>query len=140
METQGQERSDHLTRSEGILTSRTRHLSKNLIVLQALCNRTMADSYPVKKPSSSPARAPATELPVRDHLVWSIANTFCMNVCCLGLIAILFSVKSRDQKLIGNRTRAQNYGSIALALNITATLIVCSFIIFLIRYIGVRLR
>ncbi|KAE8607069.1 hypothetical protein XENTR_v10010989 [Xenopus tropicalis] len=82
----------------------------------------------------------ATELPVRDHLVWSIANTFCMNVCCLGLIAILFSVKSRDQKLIGNRTRAQNYGSIALALNITATVIYGIVIISLIIYISVGWR
>ncbi|CAJ0947852.1 unnamed protein product [Ranitomeya imitator] len=31
--------------------------------------------------------------PVRDHVIWSILNFFYMNFCCLGLIALIFSVK-----------------------------------------------
>ncbi|GCB85190.1 hypothetical protein scyTo_0025874, partial [Scyliorhinus torazame] len=31
--------------------------------------------------------------PVRDHLLWSIFNFFYMNFCCLGFVALVFSVK-----------------------------------------------
>lgn len=31
----------------------------------------------------------------RDHLVWSIFNTIYMNFCCLGFVALAFSVKVR---------------------------------------------
>lgn len=33
--------------------------------------------------------------PVRDHLIWSLFNTMYMNILCLGLIALVFSVKVR---------------------------------------------
>nr|XP_014352941.1 PREDICTED: interferon-induced transmembrane protein 3-like [Latimeria chalumnae] len=36
---------------------------------------------------------PSTEAP-RDHLLWSIFNTIYMNFCCLGFLALVFSVKS----------------------------------------------
>lgn len=31
--------------------------------------------------------------PPRDHLIWSIFNTIYMNFCCLGFVALAFSVK-----------------------------------------------
>ncbi|XP_053576490.1 dispanin subfamily A member 2b [Bombina bombina] len=63
----------------------------------------------------------SNEKPVRDHLVWSIFNLIYMNFCCLGLMALVFSVKSRDRKLVGDRNGATSYGSTSRSLNIAAT-------------------
>ncbi|XP_056384405.1 interferon-induced transmembrane protein 1-like [Hyla sarda] len=63
------------------------------------------------------------QAPVRDHVIWSIVNTFYMNFCCLGLIALIFSVKSRDQKMVGNYNEARNYGARARSLNIASTVL-----------------
>uniref|UniRef100_A0A6I8S6K6 Uncharacterized protein n=1 Tax=Xenopus tropicalis TaxID=8364 RepID=A0A6I8S6K6_XENTR len=30
---------------------------------------------------------------VRDHFVWSVFNTVYMNICCLGLLALSYSVE-----------------------------------------------
>ncbi|KAM4617383.1 dispanin subfamily A member 2b-like [Discoglossus pictus] len=68
---------------------------------------------------------------VRDHLVWSIFNLFYMNFCCLGLIALVFSVKSRDRKLVGDKSGARSYGTTSYSLNIAATVLsIISLIIF----------
>ncbi|NP_001079806.1 uncharacterized protein LOC379496 [Xenopus laevis] len=61
--------------------------------------------------------------PVRDHLVWSIFNTLYFNFCCLGLLAMLYSVKSRDRKVMGDRSGAMSFAGTARGLNITATLL-----------------
>ncbi|NWT14139.1 IFM2 protein, partial [Vireo altiloquus] len=61
--------------------------------------------------------------PPRDHLVWSLFNTVYGNVCCLGLLAFVFSVKSRDRKVLGDYSGALSYGSTAKYLNITALVI-----------------
>lgn len=45
------------------------------------------------KRDSSPTTA--TSAPPRDHLIWSIFNTIYMNFCCLGFVALAFSVKVR---------------------------------------------
>uniref|UniRef100_A0A8V5FU67 Uncharacterized protein n=1 Tax=Melopsittacus undulatus TaxID=13146 RepID=A0A8V5FU67_MELUD len=58
--------------------------------------------------------------PPRDHLVWSICTMLYANVCCLGLLALVYSVKSRDRKVLGDYSAAQSYGSTARQLNITA--------------------
>ncbi|KAM8939196.1 dispanin subfamily A member 2b-like [Pelodytes ibericus] len=63
-----------------------------------------------------------TETVVKDHLVWSIFNTAYLNFCCLGLIALVFSVKSRDRKLFGDLSGAKSYGSTAFSLNLAATI------------------
>ncbi|XP_051885286.1 dispanin subfamily A member 2b-like [Pristis pectinata] len=71
-------------------------------------------------------------LPVRDHLPWSIFNLLYMNICCLGFTAMVFSVKSRDRKVVGDIEGAQHYGSTARSLNIAATLLsIIVFIIFI---------
>ncbi|XP_077316870.1 dispanin subfamily A member 2b-like [Lithobates pipiens] len=59
--------------------------------------------------------------PVRDHLIWSLFNTMYMNILCLGLIALVFSIKSRDMKQLGDRSGALSYGSTARSMNIAAT-------------------
>lgn len=55
----------------------------------------MDTSYPREDylPAAAHKRQPPA-LP-RDHLVWSIFNTIYMNFCCLGFVALAFSVKVR---------------------------------------------
>ncbi|CAI9546632.1 unnamed protein product [Staurois parvus] len=59
--------------------------------------------------------------PVRDHVLWSMFNTMYMNIFCLGLLALVFSIKSRDRKQLGDRSGAISYGSTARCMNIAAT-------------------
>lgn len=58
--------------------------------------------------------------PPRDHLIWSVFNTIYMNFCCLGFMALVFSVKARDRKVVGDMNGAKSYGSTAKCLNIAA--------------------
>ncbi|XP_069760659.1 dispanin subfamily A member 2b isoform X2 [Narcine bancroftii] len=67
---------------------------------------------------------------VRDHLLWSLFNFSYLNCCCLGFIATVFSVKSRDRKVVGDVEGARHYGSTARSLNIAAT--VLGILIFII--------
>ncbi|XP_009959890.1 PREDICTED: interferon-induced transmembrane protein 5, partial [Leptosomus discolor] len=59
----------------------------------------MDTSYPREDylPAPSHKREPSPTVlvsrPPRDHLVWSIFNTIYMNFCCLGFVALAFSVK-----------------------------------------------
>ncbi|CAN2391622.1 Interferon-induced transmembrane protein, partial [Pristimantis euphronides] len=61
--------------------------------------------------------------PVRDHIIWSLFNTMYFNFCCLGFLAFIFSIKSRDRKLHGDRNSAVSYASTARSLNIAATVL-----------------
>ncbi|XP_041053424.1 dispanin subfamily A member 2b-like [Carcharodon carcharias] len=71
-------------------------------------------------------------LPVRDHLLWSIFNFFYLNFCCLGFVALVFSVKSRDRKVVGDAEGARQYASTARALNIATTVLsILVFVIFI---------
>ncbi|XP_065539420.1 dispanin subfamily A member 2b-like [Lathamus discolor] len=65
----------------------------------------------------------APEPPPRDHLVWSICTMLYANVCCLGFMALVYSVKSRDRKVLGDYSGALSYGSTAKQLNITAVVL-----------------
>ncbi|EHH14462.1 hypothetical protein EGK_00390 [Macaca mulatta] len=42
------------------------------------------------------------------------------NYCCLGFIAVTYSMKSRDGKMVGNPTGDQAYASTAKRLNVWA--------------------
>ncbi|XP_062895190.1 dispanin subfamily A member 2b-like [Mobula hypostoma] len=75
-------------------------------------------------------------LPVRDHLPWSIFNLFYMNFCCLGLTAMVYSIKSRDRKVVGDIEGAQHYGSTARSLNIAATVIGVLFFIIIVALVA----
>ncbi|XP_068800630.1 interferon-induced transmembrane protein 5 [Struthio camelus] len=57
----------------------------------------------------------------RDHLIWSVFNTIYMNFCCLGFVALAFSVKARDQKVAGDVEAARHFSSKARCYNILAT-------------------
>ncbi|XP_037583290.1 interferon-induced transmembrane protein 3-like [Cebus imitator] len=58
-----------------------------------------------------------------DHVIWSLFDTLFMNSCCLGFIAFVYSVKSRDRKMVGDLTRAQVYASTAKCLNVWALIL-----------------
>ncbi|NXX48734.1 IFM5 protein, partial [Tricholaema leucomelas] len=66
------------------------------------------------------AAAPGSPMP-RDHLIWSIFNTIYMNFCCLGFVALAFSVKARDRKVAGDVEAARQLSSKARCYNALAT-------------------
>ncbi|NXC65112.1 IFM3 protein, partial [Aleadryas rufinucha] len=74
--------------------------------------------------------------PPRDHLVWSLFTTLYGNFCCLGLLAFVFSVKSRDRKVLGDYSGAQSYGSTAKCLNITALVINIIIVVIVITVVA----
>ncbi|XP_070813460.1 interferon-induced transmembrane protein 1-like [Pituophis catenifer annectens] len=61
--------------------------------------------------------------PPRDHIIWSLCTTLYFNVFCLGFFALIFSVKARDRKVIGDYNSAASYGSTAKCLNLVALLL-----------------
>ncbi|XP_041852131.1 interferon-induced transmembrane protein 1-like [Melanotaenia boesemani] len=69
--------------------------------------------------------------PPQDHIIWSICNLVYGNLCFLGLAALVFSVKARDRKMVGDLNGAKHYGTTARCLNIWATVLV-SLIFFII--------
>ncbi|XP_026549294.1 interferon-induced transmembrane protein 1-like [Notechis scutatus] len=74
------------------------------------------------KPAS---RRVAGEQP-SDYLLWSLFNLFFLSgycFCCLSFSALVFSVKARDRKVIGDPESAATYGKKARFLNIAACLI-----------------
>ncbi|NXI36864.1 IFM5 protein, partial [Galbula dea] len=86
----------------------------------------MDTSYPREDYLPTPAHkrdAAPTVLspPPRDHLIWSIFNTIYMNFCCLGFVALAFSVKARDRKVAGDVEAAQRFSSKAKCYNALAT-------------------
>ncbi|XP_061578391.1 dispanin subfamily A member 2b-like [Cololabis saira] len=75
--------------------------------------------------------------PPMDHVVWSICSLMHGNCCCLGLAALIFSVKARDRKVIGDVNGARHYGSTARSLNIAATILtILSAIILIVVVAG----
>ncbi|KAK2520503.1 dispanin subfamily A member 2b [Columba livia] len=74
--------------------------------------------------------------PPRDHLAWSFCTTLYGNVCCLGFLALVFSVKSRDRKVLGDYSGALSYGSTAKYLNITALLINIFLVILILALVA----
>ncbi|NXA41088.1 DSA2B protein, partial [Eudromia elegans] len=63
------------------------------------------------------------EPPPRDYLACSLASLLYFNCCFLGLMAVVFSIKSRDRRMLGDRSGARSYGSRARQLNIAAVLL-----------------
>uniref|UniRef100_A0A3P9I1Z7 Uncharacterized protein n=1 Tax=Oryzias latipes TaxID=8090 RepID=A0A3P9I1Z7_ORYLA len=69
--------------------------------------------------------------PPKDHIIWSLCCFLYSNPLCLGLAALIFSIKSRDRKVVGDLEGARHYGATARCLNIAATIIVRScYLIF----------
>nr|XP_024655018.1 dispanin subfamily A member 2b [Maylandia zebra] len=79
-----------------------------------------------------------TDVPViieypQDHIIWSLLCFVYSNPFCLGLAALIYSIKARDRKVVGDVDGARHYGSTARSLNIVATIIAAiGFFIFII--------
>lgn len=61
----------------------------------------MDTSYPREDHKRGSSTADPVPPPPRDHLVWSIFNTIYMNFCCLGFVALAFSVKVQAPSGVG---------------------------------------
>lgn len=87
------------------------------------------DSHPLHTRSEYAALQPAVPaVPVQnrstqDHIVWSIFNLIHCNPCCLGLVALLFSVRARDLKVVGDVEGARAQGKKAMWANIVAVVV-----------------
>ncbi|NWR79835.1 IFM5 protein, partial [Centropus unirufus] len=87
----------------------------------------MDTSYPREDYLPAPAHkresppTPSASPSPRDHLIWSIFNTIYMNFCCLGFVALAFSVKARDRRAAGDVEAARRLGSRARCCNALAT-------------------
>ncbi|KAJ0069943.1 hypothetical protein NL108_017524 [Boleophthalmus pectinirostris] len=68
----------------------------------------------------------------RDHFVWSLWSFICCNPLCLGLAALIYSVKARDRKVVGDIEAARSHGSTARDLNIAATVITSLIVVIVI--------
>ncbi|XP_032400777.1 dispanin subfamily A member 2b-like [Xiphophorus hellerii] len=58
--------------------------------------------------------------PPTDYLVWSLCSFVYANFCCLGLGALIYSVKARDRKVVGDHSEARRHASCARIFNIVA--------------------
>ncbi|KAJ8343217.1 hypothetical protein SKAU_G00305460 [Synaphobranchus kaupii] len=94
-----------------------------------------ADFMPMRSPRYEPLNNPSEVImdrnaaripPPRDHIVWSLFNSFYMNAFCLGFVALYFSIKARDRKVVGDVEGARTYASTARCLNIVA---LCLFLL-----------
>lgn len=97
------------------------------------------DDHP-EQPEGSPlvqhTTVSITTEPPKDHIIWSLFCFVYLNPFCLGLTALIYSIKARDRKLSGDLEGAQRYGSTARRLNIAATILGTTvFLIFIISII-----
>nr|XP_028592236.1 dispanin subfamily A member 2b-like [Podarcis muralis] len=76
--------------------------------------------------------------PPQDHVLWSLFSFSFLNACCLGFAALVYSIKSRDRKVVGDPEGATTYGKTSKCLNIAAlivsVIILIIFIIILITF------
>ncbi|XP_014796134.1 PREDICTED: dispanin subfamily A member 2b-like [Calidris pugnax] len=71
---------------------------------------------PTVTPVVQPQPAPSPP----DFVLWSFFNAMYCNYFCLGFIALVFSIKSRDRKMAHDPETARSYGKTAKHLNIAA--------------------
>ncbi|XP_040019528.1 interferon-induced transmembrane protein 5 isoform X2 [Gasterosteus aculeatus] len=81
--------------------------------------------------------------PPRDYLVWSLCNTLYVNFCCLGFMALVYSIKARDQKTQGNLQLAQEcsdkakwYNILAGGWNLLIPLLAVGLLVLLLVHLG----
>ncbi|XP_056243098.1 dispanin subfamily A member 2b-like [Seriola aureovittata] len=73
--------------------------------------------------------------PPKDYIIWSLFSLVYSNPFCLGLVALIHSVKSRDRKMAGNLEGARSYGSSAFCFNIVANVLSATgFLMFIVIY------
>ncbi|XP_029009739.1 interferon-induced transmembrane protein 1 [Betta splendens] len=76
--------------------------------------------------------------PPKDHIIWSLFCFVYSNPCCLGLAALIYSIKARDRKMLGDIQGAKTYAATARQLNIASTILAAvGFFIFIITIISI---
>ncbi|CAM4574979.1 unnamed protein product [Caretta caretta] len=74
---------------------------------------------------------------VNDYYLWSIFNFVYLNFCCLGFIALAYSLKVRDKKLLNDLNGAVEDAKTARLFNITSSALAtfCIILVFIfLRY------
>ncbi|CAI5763109.1 dispanin subfamily A member 2b-like [Podarcis lilfordi] len=88
------------------------------------------------EPSAPPCASRAGGVaapPPQDHVLWSLFSFSFLNACCLGFAALVYSIKSRDNKVLGYSEIAATYGRTSKCLNIAALILsIIFFIVFII--------
>ncbi|XP_075905394.1 interferon-induced transmembrane protein 1-like [Nelusetta ayraudi] len=75
----------------------------------------------------------------KDHIIWSLCLFVYCNPCFLGLVALIFSIKARDRKMMGDLQEAQRYGSTARIINIVATVLLCLIVTACVIYYAIAI-
>ncbi|XP_067396536.1 dispanin subfamily A member 2b-like [Emydura macquarii macquarii] len=92
-----------------------------------------APPYP-GPPQGFPADQPA------DFVLWSLFNVLlCQKIACLGCLgfpALIFSIKARDRKVLGDLKSARRYGTTAKVLNIIGSLLVIIAIVTILVFLS----
>ncbi|XP_078537406.1 dispanin subfamily A member 2b-like [Lissotriton helveticus] len=60
----------------------------------------------------------------RDYVLWSFFNAMFCNVCCLGFVALVYSIKARDRKVLNDVGGASAYGRTAKQYNIAVSILI----------------
>ncbi|XP_063293514.1 interferon-induced transmembrane protein 1-like [Pelobates fuscus] len=87
------------------------------------------ENFSSQPPQSTVVTILQDDPPIKDYVLFSVFNIMIANVCCLGFLALVFSVKCRDRKLAGDRHAARSYSATACLLNITTTILTILFFI-----------
>ncbi|KAM8939144.1 interferon-induced transmembrane protein 1-like [Pelodytes ibericus] len=98
-------------------------LNTEAIPLQNVCTQ---------QPQSTVVTISSHDPPLKDYLLFSVFNIMCINLCCLGFLALVFAIKSRDRKLLGDWSGAKTYGSTSRAINIATAVLTALFFIIMI--------
>ncbi|XP_018416855.1 PREDICTED: interferon-induced transmembrane protein 10 [Nanorana parkeri] len=72
---------------------------------------------------------------VNDYYLWSIFNFVYLNFCCLGFIALAYSLKVRDKKLLNDLSGAVEDAKTARLFNITSSALATLTIILVLLYL-----
>ncbi|XP_061768039.1 interferon-induced transmembrane protein 1 [Nerophis ophidion] len=76
----------------------------------------------------------------RDYIFYSLISFVHLgNPCCLGLVALYYSIKARDRKVAGDIEGTKANGILARNLNIVATVIFCILVLVFIIVVSVSL-
>ncbi|CAL8320671.1 interferon-induced transmembrane protein 5 [Gadus morhua] len=109
-----------------------------------------SDCTPLTKSARKPAGSTVVNMggaegkcAPRDYLVWSLCNTLYVNFCCLGFMALIYSIKARDQKTQGNLQLAQEcsdkakwYNILAAGWNMLVPLLAVVLLVLLLVHLG----
>ncbi|OPJ74226.1 interferon-induced transmembrane protein 5-like [Patagioenas fasciata] len=91
-------------------------------------------SIPLQPPGrgAPPAAGPAEQ--PRDYVLWSLFNVLAgYLLACLGCLcfpALVFSIKARDCKVLGDLEGARRHGARARVLNIICSLLLVAVVVF----------